>query len=308
MTEFVVQFSDIRHGFGRAEVLKGLCLDIPRGETIALRGLNGAGKTTTLRSLLGLITPDRGSISVLVLSPARDALEIRNRVGYLAEDQQMFDWMTVEEMLSFMAPLYRTWDRTLADSFAKEFDLPRQTRTRNLSKGKNVRLGLILALAHRPELVILDDPSMGLDPIMRRDFNRAVISHLQSEGTTLVYSSHLLYEVEAIVDSVAILHDGVIVKYSSTEALRADVKRFIISEAAFAEMIPQASILDVDRRGEDVAVIVELATEAQSSLQQSGHEFRMQDMNLDEMFEAYVTGRTELAAREPLQAAATTDA
>lgn len=161
MTDPVIQMADVRHGFGRVEVLRGMCLEVQPGETIALLGLNGAGKSTTLRSLLGLITPDSGEISILGLSPARDAQEIRSRTGYLAEDQQMFGWMTVEEMLDFMAPLYATWDRALSDAFVTEFELPKRTRIWDLSKGQNVRLGLILALAHRPELVILDDPSMG---------------------------------------------------------------------------------------------------------------------------------------------------
>jgi ABC-2 type transport system ATP-binding protein len=190
MNEPVIQMVDVRHRFGPKKVLQGVSLEVRAGETIALVGLNGAGKTTTLRLLLGLITPEGGSISVLGLSPGCDSLEIRNRVGYLAEDQQMFGWMTVEEILAFMAPFYSSWDAALADRFVNEFELPGRTRIGQLSKGQNVRLGLILALAHRPELVILDDPSMGLDPLMRRDFNRDVIAHLQSEGTTLVYSSH----------------------------------------------------------------------------------------------------------------------
>jgi ABC-2 type transport system ATP-binding protein len=161
MTDPVIQMADVRHGFGRVEVLRGMCLEVQPGETIALLGVNGAGKSTTLRSSLGLITPDSGEISMLGLSPTHDALEIRSRVGYLAEDQQMFGWMTVQEMLDFMAPLYATWDLALSDAFVTEFELPKRTRIWDLSKGQNVRLGLILALAHRPELVILDDPSMG---------------------------------------------------------------------------------------------------------------------------------------------------
>ena len=103
--------------------------------------------------------------------------------------------------------------------------MPRDQRVQHLSKGQNVRLGLVLALAHRPELVILDDPALGLDPIMRKEFNRDLIAHLQGEGTTVLYSSHLLYEVEPIADTVAILHEGRIIKQAATESLRHDVKQ-----------------------------------------------------------------------------------
>src|SRR5439155_12876179 len=178
------------------------------GQIFALLGRNGAGKTTAIRLLLGLLNRDGGSIAVLGRDPQQEPLGVRAAVGFLAEDQQMFGWMTIADLLGFLAPFYPTWDRNLADRFIQEFELPRDQRIKHLSKGQNVRLGLALALAHRPELVILDDPALGLDPIARKQFNRDVIEHLQAEGRTVFYSSHLLYEVDAVADAVAILDEG----------------------------------------------------------------------------------------------------
>src|SRR5204863_8877458 len=179
----------------------------------------------------GLLKRDDGAIRVLGIDPQVQPLELRRRVGYLAEDQTMYGWMRVEEIVRFVAPFYPTWDHDLALKYLRDFELPLRTRIKHLSKGQNVRLGLALALAHRPELVILDDPALGLDPIMRKQFNRDLITHLQGEGCTVFYSSHLLYEVEPIADTVAILHDGVIIKQSATELLRHDVKQIVLSAA-----------------------------------------------------------------------------
>src|SRR5215203_4460736 len=124
-----------------------------------------------------------------------------------------------------IAPFYPTWDHELAAKYLRDFELPLRTRIKHLSKGQNVRLGLVLALAHRPELVILVDPALGLDPIMRKQFNRDLITHLQGEGRTVFYSSHLLYEVEPVADEVAILDQGRILRQAETETLRRDVKQ-----------------------------------------------------------------------------------
>jgi len=154
-----------------------------------------------------------------------------------------------------------------------------------------VRLGLVLALAHRPELVILDDPALGLDPIMRKQFNRDLITHLQGEGRTVFYSSHLLYEVEPVADEVAILHKGRIVRQADTETLRRQVKQFILPRAALDTLRPELQLLDLRDDGERVAVTVANAPQVEPLLAREGIEHRLVDLNLDEIFEAYVVGR-----------------
>jgi len=296
MNEPAIDIQAVYKSFRATEVLRGVTLRVARGKTFAFLGRNAAGKTTTIRMLLGLLKRDDGAIRVLGIDPQREPLELRRRVGYLAEDQTMYGWMRVEEIVRFVAPFYPTWDHALAAKYLKDFELPLRTRIKHLSKGQNVRLGLVLALAHRPELVILDDPALGLDPIMRKQFNRDLITHLQGEGRTVFYSSHLLYEVEPIADEVAILDHGQVVRQAETEALRRDVKQLILSHDTLVAVRKDLQILDEKTDGGNAAITIDSAERSLATLAREGVDFRVVDLNLDEIFEAYVAGNRPSAA------------
>ena len=298
-----IEMRGVNKSFRRTQVLSGTSLRVERGKTFALLGRNAAGKTTAIRLLLGLLNRDAGEIRVLGYDPATQPLEVRSRVGYLAEDQQMYGWMRVDEIVRFVAPFYATWDHDLALKYVREFELPLAAKIKHLSKGQNVRLGLILALAHRPEVVILDDPVLGLDPVMRRQFNRDLITHLQGEGRTVFYSSHLLYEVEPVADEVAILEQGRLVRQADTDTLRRDVKQFVFGRHALAAVRDDLALLDLHHMGDDVAVIVENAAAIAALLQREGLPHRVVDLNLDEIFTAYVAGASG-ASQQPLEPAA----
>jgi ABC-2 type transport system ATP-binding protein len=291
MSTPAIELQAVTKSFRRTEVLRGVTLQVERGKTFAFLGRNASGKTTTIRMLMGLLKRDDGSIRVLGLDPTQEPIELRRRVGYLAEDQTMYGWMQVGEILRFVAPFYPTWDHDLAMKYVRDFELPIATKIKHLSKGQNVRLGLVLALAHRPELVILDDPALGLDPIMRKQFNRDLITHLQGEGRTVFYSSHLLYEVEPVADEVAILDQGRIVRQADTETLRRDVKQLILGREAFVANRKHLTVLDAQSDGDRMVVAVDGAEKAIEVLHYEGVEFRVVDLNLDEIFEAYVVGR-----------------
>lgn len=293
MSEAAIELQGVTKTFRRNQVLRGVTMRVERGKTFAFLGRNAAGKTTTIRMLLGLLKRDEGTIRVMGLDPTTDAIELRRRVGYLAEDQTMYGWMKVAEILSFVAPFYPTWDHDLALRYMREFELPAGTKIKHLSKGQNVRLGLVLALAHRPELVILDDPALGLDPIMRKQFNRDLITHLQGEGRTVYYSSHLLYEVEPVADEVAILDHGQVVRQADTESLRRDVKQLEMCRESYGAHARLLKVLDSRSDGERMVVTVEGAEKAIEVLRYEGVEFRVVDLNLDEIFEAYVVGRKD---------------
>jgi ABC-2 type transport system ATP-binding protein len=291
MNDAAIDVQAVCKSFRGTEVLRGVTLRVERGRTFAFLGRNAAGKTTLIRMLLGLLKRDDGSIRVLGLDPTRHPLELRRRVGYLAEDQTMYGWMKVSEIVRFVAPFYPTWDHELATRYVRDFELPPNAKIKHLSKGQNVRLGLLLALAHRPEVVILDDPALGLDPIMRRQFNRDLITHLQGEGRTVFYSSHLLYEVEPVADEVAILHEGRIVRQADTDALRRQVKQIILGRDALAAFRRKLEILDERDDGERAAITVLQAENACKMLGADGIEHRVVDLSLDEIFESFVAGR-----------------
>jgi len=135
-------------------------------------------------------------------------VEVRRRIGYLPEEPAYYPWMTVDEIVAFNAAFYPSWDHDLAARLIKELELPGRRRLKALSRGMQAKAGLVMALAPRPELLILDDPTSGLDPVVRREFLEAVIANVQAEGGTVFFSTHLLHEMERVADEVAILHDG----------------------------------------------------------------------------------------------------
>ena len=286
----VIEMRGVRKAFGRQAVLRGVDLSVPAGQTFAFLGRNGQGKTTAIRTLLGLVRPDAGTVRVLGLDPAVDPLAIRRRVGYVAEDPALFGWMRVGQLLSFVAPFYPTWDPARAKRLVDRYELPLATRVRHLSKGQGVRAALVLALAHRPELVILDDPTLGLDPIMRKAFLRDLVAHLQGERASVFFSSHLLYEVEPVADSVVILDRGTVLRQAATDDLRAAVKRLVAPAAAEPVLARLPGLLDLARAGRQVTAVVDGVAAARPVLAAAGVAVDEVDLNLDEIFEAFVIG------------------
>ena len=171
-----------------------------------LVGENGAGKSTLIKHLLGLWRAEAGSVKVFGLDPVPDPTAVLGRIGYLSEQPDLPGWMRVAELLRYTQAFYPRWDATYAEQLLRQFGLDAGARIRTLSKGQRARLGLIAAEAHRPDLLILDEPSSGLDPIVRRDILEAIIRTVTDEGRTVIFSSHLLDEVERVSDHVAMLH------------------------------------------------------------------------------------------------------
>jgi ABC-2 type transport system ATP-binding protein len=244
-----------------------------------------------IRILLGVLPADSGVCRLGGVDPAVDPLKVRRNVGYLAEDQTMYGWMTPVELCRFLAPFYPTWDMKLACNSLDRFEIPSHTRIGTLSKGQAVKLGLIVALAHHPATVILDDPAMGLDPIARKEFNRDLVEHLQTSGCTVLYSSHLLDEVEAVADAVAILDRGKIVRTGTTDRLRDEVKQIVLPFDSLAGTPRPDGLLDVRRHDDRVAIITDQAGRYIQQLSAGGIDHNVVDLSLDEIFEAYVIGR-----------------
>ncbi|UCD29016.1 MAG: ABC transporter ATP-binding protein [Planctomycetota bacterium] len=291
----VISVSGLHKRFGKHQVLKSVNLDVPAGSIFGFLGLNGAGKTTLIRILLGLLKPNDGRCSVVDMNPQFDALEVRRRVGYMAENQTMYAWMRVEQIIGWVSRFYPDWDSEFADRLRQQMKLDADKKVGTLSKGQSSRLALLLALAHHPRVVILDDPTLGLDPIARRDFLRDVIGYLQAEGVTVFFSSHLLYEIEPICDRVAILHDGRIIKCAPVDELREQVKRVLLKPADAARLAEVPGVLDVESREGRWSVTVENIESARGPLAVIGsNSLSVVDLNLDEIFEAYVIGRREV--------------
>ena len=220
MREPVINVSELTRRFGATTALDAVTLSLPRGAVYGLVGANGAGKTTLIKHILGLLRAESGSVRVFGLDPVADPVGVLSRVGYLSEDNDLPGWMRVDELLRYTRAFYPAWDDAYADELRRAFALGPGAKIKNLSKGQKARAGLLLALAHRPELLVLDEPSSGLDPIVRRDILGAVIRTIADEGRTVLFSSHLLDEVEQVADHVTMISHGRIVLSSPLEAIR----------------------------------------------------------------------------------------
>src|SRR5687767_13778244 len=209
--ESVIQISELSRHFGAKAALASVSLSLPRGAVYGLVGANGAGKTTLIKHILGLFRAESGSVRVFGLDPVAEPVAVLSRIGYLSEENDIPGWMRVEELIRYSRSFYPAWDDAYAEELREAFTLDPRARVKHLSKGQRARAGLVLALAHRPELLVLDEPSSGLDPIVRRDIHGAVIHTVADEGRTVLFSSHLLHEVERVADRVALIDRGRVV-------------------------------------------------------------------------------------------------
>jgi len=210
-SESVVVVSELTRRFGAVMALDSVSLSLPRGAVYGLVGANGAGKTTLIKHILGLLRAESGSVRVFGHDPVADPVGVLSRIGYLSEERDLPGWMRVEELIRYSRAFYPGWDDAYAEELRQAFALDPAARIKNLSKGQMARLGLLIALAYRPELLVLDEPSSGLDPIVRRDILGAVIRTIADEGRTVLFSSHLLEEVEQVADHVTMINRGQIV-------------------------------------------------------------------------------------------------
>ena len=220
MTDPVIEIANLTRRFGTKTALDAVSLSLPRGAVYGLVGANGAGKTTLIRHLLGLLQAESGSVRVFGLDPVADPVGVLSRIGYLSEENDLPGWMTVDELMQYTRAFYPRWDDAYAEELRQAFALDAGAKVKTLSKGQKARAGLLVALAHRPELLVLDEPSSGLDPIVRRDILGAVMRTIAHEGRTVLFSSHLLNEVEEVADHVTMISSGRIVLSAPLEEIK----------------------------------------------------------------------------------------
>src|SRR5438270_11407560 len=208
VNEPVIEVTELTRRFDSRTALDSVSLSMPRGAVYGLVGANGAGKTTLIGHILGLRRAESGSVRVFGLDPVADPVGVLSRIGYLSEENDLPGWMRVDELIRYSRAFYPAWDDGYAEELRQTFALEPAAKIKNLSKGQKARAGLLIALAHRPELLVLDEPSSGLDPIVRRDILGAVLRTIAGQGRTVLFSSHLLEEVERVADHVTMISQG----------------------------------------------------------------------------------------------------
>jgi len=238
MADSVIDIQSLSRCFGKKQALDNVSLQVPRGAVFGLVGENGAGKTTLLKHVLGLLKGPSDSVRVLGMNPVAEPAAVLSRIGYLSESREMPDWMRIQEYMHFQSSFYPDWDHSYANELVQMFELKTDQKIRTLSRGQLARVGLLVAIAHRPELLILDEPSSGLDPVVRRDILAAIIRTVADDGRTVLFSSHLLDEVQRVSDHVAMLHQGRLLLSAPLEQVLEQHSRWTIRLAQPVSEVP----------------------------------------------------------------------
>ncbi|HUY87423.1 MAG TPA: ABC transporter ATP-binding protein [Pirellulales bacterium] len=279
--------------YGRRAVVDSLDLRVPQGSVYGFLGRNGAGKSTTIKMLTGMVHPDSGKAFLLGEDAAELTPATRARIAYLAEGHPLYRWMTVGEMARFAAAFYPTWNEGLLEQILDHFALPCRTKIRRLSNGQRAQLSLALAVAPDPELLILDDPTLGLDTVVRRDFLESLIQVIQRRGRTILFSSHILGDVERVADRIGILVDGVLRVDCPTDAFKDSVRKVVLKFSGAAPELPDlAGLVSSRQAGTNLELIVVGYGERQrrSCEALDPQAIDVMELNLEDAFIEYTRG------------------
>jgi ABC-2 type transport system ATP-binding protein len=221
----ILQANNLYKSFGRKQVLSDFSMSLEKGKVYGLLGKNGEGKTTLIRIIMGIIPGDKGKILYKGKRIEFNRPFYKREVGYIPEESIYFGWMTIKELMTFNSAFYPKWKTHKANQLLDRFDLDGKLKIKNLSRGMKLKLGLIVALAAEPELLILDDPTSGMDVPTRHDFLKGIIREILDEGTSILFSSHLVHELEGIIDHLGILHEGKLILEEDFEQVKNRAKK-----------------------------------------------------------------------------------
>ncbi len=292
----IVEITDLSRRFGSKLALDQVSLRVRRGRVFGLVGANGAGKTTLIKHLLGRLKAESGAVRVFGFDPVADPVAVLSRIGYLSENRDVPGWMRVDELLRYTEAFYPKWDREYAEELRRQFGLERSAKIKTLSRGENAKAGLLIALAYRPELLLLDEPSSGLDPVVRRDILEAIIRTVADEGRTVFFSSHLLEEVERVAVDMAMLFNGRVVLAGELDEVKENHHRLVLrfdSAQASAPRVP--GVLRMTGSGREwTAICNGRREEAVAAAGRAGGRVVAEDSpSLDEIFVAWAGAKTE---------------
>jgi len=292
--EAALQIRGLVKSYGKVRALRGVDLEVQRGEILGFLGPNGAGKTTTIRCLLDMIRPDGGTARVLGLDPQAAPVEVQARTGYLPGEMQFYDNLTAERQLRFFNDMRGgRADWAYVRELAERLDLVMTTPIKNLSKGNKQKVGVIQALMHRPELLLLDEPTVGLDPLVQQHV-LAMLREANAGGATVFFSSHIMSEVESLAQRVAIIRAGKIVEVAEPatlthRALRRLTVRFKQPvSTALVEGLPEVQVLS---RPTEASLVLQVTGDMERLVRTLGGlpvlDLEIAHPSLEEVFLAY---------------------
>ena len=276
-----ILLDNVHKSFGSVQAVNGLTMSVEPGTVVGFLGLNGAGKTTAIRLLAGLLRPDKGLVAILGHESWTLPPEIRRRIGYLSERGFPYD-MILGDAASFTSKFHPTWDLRYFLSLVDLLKVPSDVAYSRLSRGAQRKFQLALALAPRPEVLLLDDPALGLDVAVRREFIESILPLLQEQKSTVLFSSHIFSDVERIADSVAILHAGRLLLHEPLDQLKEEAKQIVVSGAE-PPSIP-GTLRRMKRGGETRITALNPDPAALENLRRSGAVVDVAPIALEQLF------------------------
>lgn len=298
MTQAMLELIGVSKAFGKDQVLKNLEWHVPAGKVIGLLGRNGAGKSTLLECALGLRELDQGRASIMGKDSLNLSEAVRGQLGYVPQNSELFEWMTGREMLTYFRAMYPNWNDTKVDALIKKWEIDADKKIGKLSGGQKQRLSIIRALAHEPALFILDEPVANLDPLGRREFLNELINGVIDRATTVVFSTHILSDLERVAMDVAFLRDGKLGLQGEIDEILETVFKVEGSAVALQKLRAQLLTTPDDRLKQNQAASIEqlyvdasaehlllkMSAEVAQGLQLSHSELNIRTMNLEDLF------------------------
>lgn len=293
-----IQLAGLTKQFGCTTAVQDLSLSVPCGSTFGLIGPNGAGKTTTLKMLMGVLQPTAGRAMVFGRDVLAEPLVVKQRVGYVPDQHNIDGWMRVEEAVGFCSSFYTSWNDQVCQEMLKRFELDSQKKVKHLSRGMLVKLSLALAVSHEPDVLLLDEPIAGLDPLAREEFLDGVLRTVCERAQTVIFSTHSLDDVQRLADTVGILYEGRLLVHRNVEELLATTKRIraTLTNGHPPDQVPDNIVWERVNGREWLFTVSEFSQETVQRLraQDGVDHVEVIDLGLEDLFKDYIKGRRAL--------------
>jgi ABC-2 type transport system ATP-binding protein len=295
-SESIVTFENVTKKFGRTTALDLVKLKIKPGSIIGLIGSNGSGKSTLIRHIIGLYLPTSGLVKTFGVESDKLGPNQMSRMGYVHQEGQLLDWMSVRQHIAYIAAYYDHWNKALEQSYIEQFEIDLKARVGKLSPGKRQQLAILLAICHEPDFLLLDEPASALDPLARSRFLNLLLELIQDHGDrTILISSHILSDIEKIIDHVVVMHGGRILADSNFDALRERFCRLIVTTGPdLAAPLPFGCVIESQTSSGQINAILENADiEAlKRNLSDNNLKFEISPLPLEDIYRLLITRNT----------------
>ena len=288
----IVEIRNVVKRFKKKVALDGVSLTVDRGRIIGLLGANGAGKSTLLRHMIGLYLADEGECRTFGVDAGKLGPAELGRIGYVHQEGELLEWMNVGQLIRYVSAYYASWDKQLEEKYIADFDINLKDRVGSLSPGQRQKLSILLAVGFMPELLILDEPASALDPIARGQFLDLLLELIQDEGRTIIISSHILSDVEKVIDHTVVMREGKMLRDCSFDELREEFVKVTLTavDGAMPDTLP-FEMVDCKRNGSKVSFIARAMAEGQikAKAESVGCTYEVKSLSLDEIYKTVVS-------------------